>query len=159
MIPITNLYDYYIDRRKLSEQKKSVERIVPPTTKRGVGTITLSYFSCNLINATLLLENWFLFFTLSSRFSFSLLAFYWRPINIKFSVVKLTGSIKISQNGVRNPKQVSARQTMVARQTHWFEKLYSCAIRLAKIKFRTAENQKIRSARSRQDPHFGPQQG
>ena len=29
MIPLTTLYDYYIDRPKLSEQKKPIEHIVP----------------------------------------------------------------------------------------------------------------------------------
>ena len=38
MIPLTTLYDDYIDRSKLSEQKKPVEYIVPPPLK-WVGTI------------------------------------------------------------------------------------------------------------------------
>ena len=41
MILVSTLYDEYIDRRKLSEQKKPFEYIVPPTS-RGVGTIKLS---------------------------------------------------------------------------------------------------------------------
>ena len=36
MIPVSTLYDEYIDRPKLTEQKKPVEYIVPPPTlKRG----------------------------------------------------------------------------------------------------------------------------
>ena len=31
MIPLTTLYDEYIDRSKMSEQKNPVEYIVPPT--------------------------------------------------------------------------------------------------------------------------------
>ena len=38
MIPLTFLCDEYIDRPKLSEQKKTFEFIVPPPTS-GVGTI------------------------------------------------------------------------------------------------------------------------
>ena len=39
MIPLTFLYDEYIDRPKLSEQKKNpFEYIVPPPTS-GVGTM------------------------------------------------------------------------------------------------------------------------
>ena len=34
MIPLTTLYDYYIDRPKFSEQKNTFEYIVPPL-KRG----------------------------------------------------------------------------------------------------------------------------
>ena len=41
MIPLTFLYDEYIDRSKLSEQKNPLEYIVPPPT-RGVGTETSS---------------------------------------------------------------------------------------------------------------------
>ena len=37
MIPLTTLYDHYIDRPKLSEQKNPFEYIVPPPLK-GVGT-------------------------------------------------------------------------------------------------------------------------
>ena len=37
MIPLTFLYDEFIDRPKLSEQKKPFEYIVPPPTS-GVGT-------------------------------------------------------------------------------------------------------------------------
>ena len=37
MIPLTILYDDYIDRRKLTEQKKPFEYIVPPPLK-WVGT-------------------------------------------------------------------------------------------------------------------------
>ena len=37
MIPVSTLYDEYIDRRKLNEQKKPFEYIVPPPS-RGVGT-------------------------------------------------------------------------------------------------------------------------
>ena len=35
MIPLTTLYDYYIDWPKLSEQKKPFEYIVLPPLKRG----------------------------------------------------------------------------------------------------------------------------
>ena len=35
MIPVSTLYDEYIDRRKLTEQKNPFEYIVPPTLKRG----------------------------------------------------------------------------------------------------------------------------
>ena len=38
MIPVSTLYDEYIDRRKLTEQKNPFEYIVPPPS-RGVGTI------------------------------------------------------------------------------------------------------------------------
>ena len=38
MIPLTFLYDEYIDRPKSSEQKKPFECLVPPPTS-GVGTI------------------------------------------------------------------------------------------------------------------------
>ena len=43
MIPVSFLYDEYIDRPKLTEQKKKnpVEYIVPPPPSRGVGTIML----------------------------------------------------------------------------------------------------------------------
>ena len=38
MIPLTTLYDEYIDRPKLSEQKNPFEYIVPPSTlKWGSG--------------------------------------------------------------------------------------------------------------------------
>ena len=37
MLPLTILYDEYIDRSKLTEQKKPVEYVVPPPS-RGVGT-------------------------------------------------------------------------------------------------------------------------
>ena len=37
MIPVSTLYDEYIDRRKLTEQKNPFEYIVPPPS-RGVGT-------------------------------------------------------------------------------------------------------------------------
>ena len=40
MIPVSTLYDEYIDRRKLTEQKNPFEYIVPPPS-RGVGTIKL----------------------------------------------------------------------------------------------------------------------
>ena len=39
MIPLTNLYNEYIDRPKLTEQKKPAEYIVPPPTTSGFGTI------------------------------------------------------------------------------------------------------------------------
>ena len=38
MIPRTTLYDDYIDQPKLSEQKKTVEYIVPPSTQSVLGT-------------------------------------------------------------------------------------------------------------------------
>ena len=38
MLPVSTLCDEYIDRRKLTEQKKPFEYIVPPPS-RGVGTI------------------------------------------------------------------------------------------------------------------------
>ena len=41
MIPLTTLYDEYIDGSKLSEQKKPFEYIVPPPS-RGVGTMICS---------------------------------------------------------------------------------------------------------------------
>ena len=34
MIPVSTLYDEYIDRQKLSEQKKTFDYIVPPPLKR-----------------------------------------------------------------------------------------------------------------------------
>ena len=39
MIPLTFLYDEYIDRPKLPEQKNPFEYIVPPPPTCGVGTI------------------------------------------------------------------------------------------------------------------------
>ena len=40
MIPLTNLYDEYIDQPNLTEQKNPFEYIVPPyPTKVGVGTV------------------------------------------------------------------------------------------------------------------------
>ena len=42
MMRLTDLYDEYIDRRKLTEQKKPFEYIVPPSFKSGVGTISLT---------------------------------------------------------------------------------------------------------------------
>ena len=39
MVPVSTLYDEYIDRPKLTEQKNPVEYIVPPRPSRGVGTI------------------------------------------------------------------------------------------------------------------------
>ena len=35
MMPFTTLYDEYIDRSKLTEQKIQIEYIVPPPTKVG----------------------------------------------------------------------------------------------------------------------------
>ena len=35
MIPLTTLYDYYIDRPKLTDQKNPFEYIVPPPSERG----------------------------------------------------------------------------------------------------------------------------
>ena len=43
MIPLTFLYDEYIDRPKLTEQKKPFEYIVPPPPPNGVGTITYRF--------------------------------------------------------------------------------------------------------------------
>ena len=41
MIPVSTLYDEYIDLPKLSEQKNPFEYLVPPPPpSRGVGTIT-----------------------------------------------------------------------------------------------------------------------
>ena len=40
VIPLTFLYDEYIDRPELTEQKKPIEYIVPPPTS-GVRTISL----------------------------------------------------------------------------------------------------------------------
>ena len=42
MIPLTCLYDEYIDSPKLSEQKKPFEYIVPPPTSE-VGTTRYKY--------------------------------------------------------------------------------------------------------------------
>ena len=47
MIPLTFLYDEYIDRPKLSEQKNPFEYIVPPPPPpppSGVGTIKFPWF-------------------------------------------------------------------------------------------------------------------
>ena len=41
MIPVSTLYDEYIDRPKLTEQKNPAEYIVPPPS-RGVGTIKIN---------------------------------------------------------------------------------------------------------------------
>ena len=35
MMPLTTLYDFYVDRQKLSEQKNPFEYIVPPSLKGG----------------------------------------------------------------------------------------------------------------------------
>ena len=35
MIPLTVLYDEFIERRKMIERKKPVEHMFPPTTKVG----------------------------------------------------------------------------------------------------------------------------
>ena len=43
MIPLTVLCDEYIDRPKLSEQKKPFEYIVPPPTSAVGTTITKRY--------------------------------------------------------------------------------------------------------------------
>ena len=43
MIPVSFLYDEYIDRRKLTEQKNPFEYIVPPPS-RGVGTFMYKTF-------------------------------------------------------------------------------------------------------------------
>ena len=43
MIPVSTLYDEYIDRPKLTEQKNAFEYIVP-SPSRGVGTIIMFYF-------------------------------------------------------------------------------------------------------------------
>ena len=52
MILVSTLYDEYIDRRKLTEQKNPFEYIVAPLS-RGVGTITikLHYFFVLFIEA------------------------------------------------------------------------------------------------------------
>ena len=41
MIPVPTLYDEYIDRPKLTEQKNPFEYVVPPPPSRGVGTILM----------------------------------------------------------------------------------------------------------------------
>ena len=38
MVPVSTLYDEYIDRPKLTEQKNPFEYIVPPPPLRGVRT-------------------------------------------------------------------------------------------------------------------------
>ena len=50
MIPLITLYDEYIDRSKLSEQKNPVEYIVPPPS-RGVGPINVKKLEFKLIEA------------------------------------------------------------------------------------------------------------
>ena len=47
MIPVSTLYNEYIDRRKLTEQKKPFEYIVPPPS-RGVGIIICKIMQINL---------------------------------------------------------------------------------------------------------------
>ena len=44
MMRLITLYDQYIDQRKLTEQKKPVDHIVPPQLK-GVGTINFNHAS------------------------------------------------------------------------------------------------------------------
>ena len=51
MIPLTIMYDGYIDRRKLIEQKMPVEYIVPPPLN-WVGTINSTHFVLSLILKT-----------------------------------------------------------------------------------------------------------
>ena len=46
MILVSTLYDEYIDRPKVSEQKNPFEYIVPPPS-RGVGTIKLKICETN----------------------------------------------------------------------------------------------------------------
>ena len=48
MIPLTNLYEEYIDRPKCSEQKNPFEYIVPPPTS-GVGTKKLQKMESKLM--------------------------------------------------------------------------------------------------------------
>ena len=59
MIPLTFLYDEYIDRPKLSEQKNPFEYIVPPPTS-GVGTI-------NHLNSSNLISPYFQKFSTDTR--------------------------------------------------------------------------------------------
>ena len=50
MTPVSTLYDEYIDRPKLTEQKNPFEYIVPPPS-RGVGTKSKSpFFNVNLVS-------------------------------------------------------------------------------------------------------------
>ena len=51
MIPLTFLYDEYIDRPKLTEQKNPFEYIVPSLTS-GVGTTTGNKISNGGLNVT-----------------------------------------------------------------------------------------------------------
>ena len=41
MIPLLFVYDEYIDRLKLSEQKQKLFEYIVPHTNRGVGTIII----------------------------------------------------------------------------------------------------------------------
>ena len=43
MIPLTTLYDDYIDRPKLSEQKNPVEYIVPPSPLKWGSERTITF--------------------------------------------------------------------------------------------------------------------
>ena len=52
MIPITTLYDDYIDRRKLSEQKNPFEYIVPPPL-RWVGTTIAALLTTNIAHKSI----------------------------------------------------------------------------------------------------------
>ena len=48
MIPVSTLYDEYIDRRKLTEQKNPFEYIVPSPLKRGRNNYWRPSPSCSL---------------------------------------------------------------------------------------------------------------
>ena len=55
MILLTFLYGEYIDRTKLSEQKKPFEFIVPPHTS-GIGTINNHSLCVNFLNVLFLID-------------------------------------------------------------------------------------------------------
>ena len=65
MIPVSTLYDEYIDRRKLTEQKNPFEYIVPPPS-RGVGTkkfggkVLKDEKNCDLARVILILFHYFM---------------------------------------------------------------------------------------------------
>ena len=62
MIPLTFLYNEYIDRPKLSEQKKPFEYIVPPRTS---GLVTIRFFQsryCTGLGEFKICFSWLMFF-------------------------------------------------------------------------------------------------
>ena len=56
IIPLTTLYNEYIDRPKLSEQKKPVDYIVPPPSQEGSEQIIFSHILFKIIKSLTLCD-------------------------------------------------------------------------------------------------------